>query len=110
MIFIETSEQMDGRFNYIVEYLNNKKNKNFTGSTKLSFENGRLVAINEANKHDLPVTSIKDNQNIVEECLSMAKDTIFNGAIIFVFEAGNVIQYAYSKSYKGDTLKKYLGI
>ena len=44
------------RFNCIVEYLNEKQTSNFTGSVKLSFENGDIVMVNEANKHDLPTS------------------------------------------------------
>ena len=100
---------MNGRFNNVIEYLKQKKTSHFTGSTKLSFESGGLVGINEANKHDLPVT-VAEKETTVDELLEMTKDPIFNGAIVLVYEEGNIIQYAYSKSYKGETLKKFLGM
>ena len=63
---------MNGRFNRIFAYLNRKKDEQFSGSIKLSFESGVC-------------------------------------AVVFVFEDGKITEYSYSKTYKGDTLKKFLG-
>ena len=100
---------MKERFNCIVEYLGRKKTQKFSGSVKLSFENGNAVAINEANRHELPVTPTNNGNAILDTLLNEAKKPMFNGAIIFVFETGNITAYAYSKSFKGETLKKFLG-
>lgn len=98
---------MDKRFNCIVEYLEKKKSEKFSGSTKLSFEGGCIVAINEANKHDLPMSNISDVETV--ETLLNKIDHSFNGAIMFVYDRGDITQYAYSNSYKGETLRKFLG-
>ena len=100
---------MKERFNCIVEYHNGKQDRKFTGSVKLSFENGNAVAINEANRHELPVTKTEDGNTILNELLNESRRPMFNGAIVFVFESGTIIAYAYSKSFKGETLKKFLG-
>lgn len=100
---------MKERFNCIVEYLNGKQDRKFTGSVKLSFENGNAVAINEANRHELPVTKTEDGNIILNELLNESQRPMFNGAIVFVFKSGRIIAYAYSKSFKGETLKKFLG-
>lgn len=99
---------MNGRFNRIFEYLNRKKNEQFSGSIKLSFESGTCVAISEANRHDIPLTKV-ENETIAVSCLNMAEKHDFNGAVVFVFEDGKITEYSYSKTYKGDTLKKFLG-
>lgn len=101
---------MKERFNCIIEYLNNRVKEAYTGSVKLSFERGECVLLHEANQHDLPVTaSDSETQDIIKKYLEMAKDPIFNGAIVFVFENGEIKSFSYSKTYKGETLKKYLG-
>lgn len=101
---------MKVHFNCIVEYLQNKSKKSsFTGSIKLSFENGEIVAINEANKHDLPTTHNTKGEQIVSDYLKIAADSNFNGAVVFVFDSGKVTDYSYSRTYKGETLKKFLG-
>ena len=99
---------MNGRFNRIVEYLKKKKSDNFTGSVKLSFEGGNCVAINEANRHETPLTESHDTK-IIEDYLNMAANPDFNGAVVFAFESGSVHGYSYSKTYKGETLKKFFG-
>lgn len=99
---------MKERFNCIVEYLNKKESEHFTGSTKLSFESGNCVAINEANKHDLPTTDVEESFCVIS-LLQQTKNPIFNGAIVLNYDNGKVTQYAYSKSFKGETLKKILG-
>ncbi len=100
---------MKVRFNCIVAYLSEKQKSKFTGSIKLSFEGGDVVAVNEANKHDLPLTK-NDESNVIDKYLNMASDPLFNGAVVFVFESGEVTEYSYSKSYKGETLKRFLGV
>ena len=99
---------MNGRFNRIFEYLNRKEDEQFSGSIKLSFESGICVAISEANRHDIPLTKT-ENDNVASRCLNMAEKPDFNGAVVFVFESGKITEYSYSKTYKGDTLKKFLG-
>lgn len=99
---------MNGRFNRIFEYLNRKEDEQFSGSIKLSFESGICVAISEANRHDIPLTKT-ENETIAVSCLAMAEKNDFNGAVVFVFEDGKITEYSYSKTYKGDTLKKFLG-
>ena len=99
---------MKVRFSCIVEYLNQKQKSNFTGSVKLSFENGEIVAVNEANRHDLPLTKAGD-ESVIKKYLDMANNPLFNGAVVFVYDSGKVTDYSYSKSYKGETLKKFLG-
>ena len=97
------------RFNCIVEYLNKKQTLNFSGSIKLSFENGDIVAVNEANKHDLPTTKNTKGEQLIAEYLRIATDHDFNGAIVFVFDSGKCTDYSYSRTYKGETLKNFLG-
>lgn len=99
---------MNGRFNRIFAYLNRKKDEQFSGSIKLSFESGVCIAISEANRHDIPLTKTRDNA-IAVNCLAMAEKHDFNGAVVFVFDDGKITEYSYSKTYKGDTLKKFLG-
>lgn len=100
---------MKTRFNCVVEYLNGKSKSNFTGSVKLSFERGEVVAVSEANIHDLPTTPNKMGDLLVEAYLKTASADNFNGAIVFVFNAGKVTDYSYARTYKGDTLKNLLG-
>ena len=97
------------RFNCIVEYLNEKQTSNFTGSVKLSFENGDIVMVNEANKHDLPTSKNTKGEQFIAEFLRNATEDNFNGAIVFVFDSGKCTDYSYSRTYKGETLKNFLG-
>ncbi len=93
----------------IIEYLQKKIKNKLTGSVKLSFESGAIVGICEANKFDLPTTECDaDTIETIEKYIVMAKDTSFNGAVIFVFLNGKIIEYAYSRTYKGDLLQKCL--
>lgn len=101
--------KMNKRFGCIVEYLEKIKKESFTGSVKLSFERGEIVAINEANQHDLP-TKENNYKDITTHFLEMASNPIFNGTVVFEFQYGKIIKYAYSKTYKGETLKKFLGV
>ena len=39
----------------------------------------------------------------------MAEKPDFNGAVVFVFQSGKIAEYSYSKTYKGTSLKKFLG-
>lgn len=100
---------MKVRFNCIVEYLNEKLQQNFTGSVKISFENGEIVAINEANKHDLPTTKNTKGEQLIADYIRTATDRNFNGAVVFVFDSGKCTDYSYSRTYKGETLKKIWG-
>lgn len=96
-------------FNCIVEYLNEKQSSNFTGSVKLSFESGEIVALNEANRHDLPTTKNTRGERIIADYLKTATGRNFNGAVVFVFDSGKCTDYSYSRTYKGETLKNFLG-
>lgn len=98
---------MNRRFNRIFEYLNRKEDEQFSGSIKLSFENGICVAIGEANRYDIPLTKT-ENDNVASRCLDMAERSDFNGAVVFVFQCGKITEYSYSKTYKGTTLHKFL--
>lgn len=97
------------RFNCIVEYLNEKQTSSFTGSVKLSFENGDIVMVNEANKHDLPTSKNTKGEQLIAEYLRTATENNFNGAVVFVFDSGKCTDYSYSRTYKGETLKNFLG-
>ena len=100
---------MKTHYKRIVEYLEEKQNTNFTGSVKLSFENGEIVALNEANKHDLPTSANDKGVQLITDYIKTATDRSFNGAVVFVFNAGTCTDYSYSRTYKGDTLKNFLG-
>ena len=96
-------------YNRIIAYLEEKQKANFTGSVKLSFENGEIVAVNEANKHDLPKSKNEKGVQLITDYLRTATDKNFNGAVVFVFNSGKCTDYSYSRTYKGDTLKFFLG-
>lgn len=96
-------------FNRIIEYLQKKIIQQFTGSIKLSFENGAIVAIFEANRFDIPTSQSETNTNeTIQKYIEMIKGTNYNGAIVFVFKNGEVIEYAYSRTYKGEVLQNCL--
>lgn len=94
------------RIKQVIEYLEEKQKSQFTGSIRISFEFGNVVAINEANRHDLLTDEAKSN-DIVAECFKMASDPLFSGHLSFVFKNGNVTNYSYAKMLKGDTLKRF---
>lgn len=88
----------------IAEYLAKLERRNFTGSIRLSFEAGVLVAASEANRHDFPVTPADGGRDIVSWLLAMAGDPAFYGALVFVFRQGSIESYSYSRSYRGEKL------
>lgn len=100
---------MKVRLDCIVDYLKGKLLSNFCGSIKLSFECGEIVAVNEANKHDLPSTENTSGEKVIADYLSIATKQDFNGAIVFVYDCGKVTDYSYSRTYKGETLRKFFG-
>ena len=93
----------------IAEYLQKKQSAFFSGSVKLSFERGDIVAINEANRYDLPTTKLENGEQIVADLLEDATDSDFFGTIVFVFEGGTCKEYAYSRTFKGDLLRRQIG-
>ncbi|MGP1458961.1 MAG: hypothetical protein ACTTKL_06600 [Treponema sp.] len=98
---------MSIRFNRVVEYVDEKKKQKFSGVCKLGFENGGLVAISETNRAEIIYPEYKINP---DACLQMAQDPIFSGSILLEFENGSILSCSYLKSYKGETLRKYLRV
>lgn len=110
MIYLYGEEMNDIRIKNISlknvsDYLETKTINQFTGSVRLSFEFGKLVAINEANQHD--ILTDKADDSVVAKYLKLASDPLFSGHLSFVFLQGKVTNYSYSKTLKGDTLKKF---
>ena len=96
---------MNIRFNRVVEYINEKKMQKFSGVCKLGFENGGLVAITETNRVEILYPEYKINP---DDCLQMTQDPLFSGSILLEFENGIISSCSYLKSYKGETLRRYL--
>ena len=94
------------RLKQVIEYLEEKKRNNFTGSIRISFELGQIVALNEANRHDILTSQIEDYA-VVGECFTMASNSLFSGHLSFVFCEGHITDYSYSKTLKGETLRKF---
>lgn len=88
----------------IIEFLLKKQKTGFTGCVKLSFEDGGVVSINEANHLDIPMTK-NFSQNAIVENIGMATQKTFNGSIVFLFKKGVVDSYSYTRTYKGKLLE-----
>lgn len=76
----------------------------FTGVIKLGIEHGVIVAMSKNNKVDIPIT----HETIPPELLLAAERFDFYGTLVLEFLKGGMIGYAYTRTYKGDMLKKEL--
>ena len=92
----------------IIAYLENKKVDKFTGSIKLTFEKSKISSVSEANRHDL-LTSFNFEKDIIFTFLEQIKDSAYYGSVVFVYEKGIITAYAYTRTYKDETLKNLLG-
>ena len=85
-------------------YLQKKLCEKFTGVIKLGIEHGMIVAMSKNNKVDIPITS----ETVPQELLIAAEKIDFYGTLVLEFLNGIVSGYAYTRTYKGDMLKKEL--
>ena len=95
------------RFNTVIDYVNGLKTKKFSGTCKLGFENGALVALTETNRAEIVYPEYRIAP---ETCISMSNNSLFSGTIMLEFENGIILNCSYVKSYKADTLRQYLGV
>lgn len=87
------------------QYLEKKHLQRFTGAVKLGIERGVVVAISENNAVDVPLT---ETNKIPLEIVMKASRPDFFGTLVFEFDKGDCIYYAYTRTFKGDMLKKEL--
>ncbi len=89
---------------YIKNFLNQKKAASFSGAVKLSFEEGKLASVVEANHLELPMSK-SFSQDTTEKLITMASEKAFSGALAFFFNRGSVEYYSYARTYKGQALE-----
>lgn len=99
---------MKQHFDYIIEYLSIKEKQSFQGSVKIGIEHGRTVSITEANSFDLPTNKVETKTK--EKVLAIAYSQGFNGSVVFVYKEGTLIEYGYNRTFKGEDLRKLIGM
>lgn len=96
------------QYKNIIAYLDSKKEEQFTGSIKLTFEKSKISTISEANKHDL-LTTTNYEKDIIHALLKKTNESFFYGSVVFGYERGKITSYAYTRTFKDETLKNLLG-
>lgn len=99
---------MKQHFDYIIEYLTIKEKQSFQGSVKIGIEHGKTVSITEANSFELPTS--KAEAQTKEKVLATAFSSEFNGSVVFVYKAGALAEYGYNRTFKGEDLRKLIGM
>lgn len=98
---------MKCQYDYILEYLKNKTESKFTGAIRISYEKGKVVLLNEASSFDIETDVM--NEGNLEKIFREALSDSFFGYIVIEFKDGVKSRYGFSRSYRGDDLKKILG-
>lgn len=88
---------------FIQMHLAKKNNK----CIKIGVINGRCNQIVELNDTDLPLTRAKDVN--WDAYLKTITSREFCGTLVLELKAGDVIGFAYSRTYSGTTLRDLLG-
>ena len=92
----------------IIDFLEKKKAQGFTGCVKMSFEDGELSFITEANHLETPRSKIF-SQKTVAELVARTAERGFCGQLIFFFNHGEADFYSFSHTYRGEALSALLG-
>ena len=98
---------MKRQYDYILAYLKNKAESKFTGAVRISYEKGRVTLLNEANSFEIKTDEM--NESGLKKVLSETLSDSFFGYIVIEFKNGVKSRYGFSRSYRGDDLKKVLG-
>lgn len=85
-------------------FIQKKENENFSGVMKIGIEHGCIVALSANNKVDIPITK----GYLPTELLIAAEKHDFYGTLVLEFLNGVVSGYAYTRTYKGEILKREL--
>ena len=93
---------------FITKDILTRNKKGFTGYVKYGFEAGKLQSINEGNRTEILTTVWSKNFNLFN-FVSGACESNFYGSIVLVFAAGELIEYGYIRSFKGEILRQYTG-
>lgn len=92
--------------NELLQKIENFKKQKFNGDLKIGIEYGRCCSVGVANKFDVPVSEL-DKVHGPDTFLKSIKNDFF-GSIIYRFVNGEIKEYSFSQSFKGDSLHKYL--
>lgn len=98
---------MKRQYDYILEYLKNKAETKYTGAVRISYEKGKAVLLNEATSFEVETDEM--NESNLEKILQETLSESFFGYIVVEFKGGVKSRYGFSRSYRGDDLKKILG-
>lgn len=98
---------MKNHYDCIIAYIGTKQKELFDGSIKIGIEHGLIVDIREANSFDIETIKIKPEE--LTEKLIVALKPSFNGTLVFSFTAGEVREYGFNRTYKGEDLRKLFG-
>lgn len=102
---------MNERLQFMMKHIGDKKSEQFTGAVKFGVERGAIVSVGEANAYDAVVyTDEIVTQEKIIELLQSSIRISFNGTVVFRFSDGVVNGFAYSRTYKGDELKRLMGL
>lgn len=83
-----------------------KENAKFTGCIKFGVEHGRVRQLVELNATDIPVSRPCPNYDIL---LNKISERDFHGTLILEMRTGEVIGYAYSRTYANESLMRLIG-
>ncbi len=102
---------MNDRMKFVVKFLEERCNDSFYGAVKFGIERGSIVSVGEANSYDsvLYTDELINNEKLMS-LLSPCFKTSFNGTFIFRINDGRIDGYAYSRTFKGDDLKRLMGL
>lgn len=95
---------MKNHYDCIIAYIGTKQKEHFDGSIKIGIEHGQIVDIREANSFDINTIKIKSEE--LNEKISTALKPSFNGTLVFTFAVGEVKEYGFNRTYKGEDLRK----
>lgn len=95
------------RKDFVLNNIQEKKDSKFNGAVKFGIEHGAIVSVGESNHFDAVTYENAERLSLALFISSCLKPS-FNGTIIFKFESGKLTGYAYSRTFKGDDLKRLM--
>lgn len=90
----------------VLSFVQSKEKNSFSGCLKFGVERGMVKNLVELNATDIPISRPCKNY---EALLEKIADKDFHGTLVLEMRDGEVIGYAYSRTYANESLVRVLG-
>lgn len=111
-----TGFKMGDKLQFMIQFIRERQEQSFSGAVKFGIERGSIVSIGEANAYDAVLYTdgrFSEGLSISDEINNLVKSAVkisFNGTVVLRFFKGVINGYAYSRTFKGEELKRLMGM